>query len=185
MASYKHIFISGNVSREKYRAPSQMGGIPRIPIRDRGTHSQKLLSQFDTIWQAKEQLKQQRDAEQIATRKGTYISFTSAADHDLITESLESTRGKKTEKWIRLLNVRSVTLESGQKLTQAVVYIPNGKEGYFIKKLRDYQSENFRNTENPKNAKLVTHVTHYFSSYAALGVDKLSNSLCAAFKAAW
>jgi len=38
------------------------------------------------------------------------------------------------------------------------------KKGYFIK---------------------VTHVTHYFSFYAALGVDKLSNSLCAAFKAAW
>jgi len=32
---------------------------------------------------------------------------------------------------------------------------------------------------------LLTHVTHYFSFYAALGVDKLSNSLCAAFKAAW
>ena len=31
---------------------------------------------------------------------------------------------------------------------------------------------------------LVTHVTQYFSYYAALGVDKLSSSLCAAFKAA-
>jgi len=144
MASYKHIFITGNVSSEKYRAPSGMGGKPRIPVRDRVSQSQKLLSQFDAIWQVKTQLQQQRSAEQIATREGTYISFTSAADHDLITESLESTKGKKPEKWIRLLNIRTVTNEVGQKQTQAVVYIPNGKEGHFIKKLQDYQSENFR-----------------------------------------
>jgi len=158
MASYKHIFITGNVSTEKYKAPSAMGGKPRIPIRDRATQSQKLLNQFDAIWEIKEQLQQLRGAEQIATREGTYISFTSAADHDLITESLESIRGKKPEKWIRLLNIRTVTNEAGQKQTQAVVYIPNGKEGHFIKKLRDYQSENFRDTENPKNARLVNSI---------------------------
>jgi len=32
--------------------------------------------------------------------------------------------------------------------------------------------------------KSLTHVTHYFDHYAALGVDNLSSSLCAAFKAA-
>ncbi len=36
----------------------------------------------------------------------------------------------------------------------------------------------------PVILKLFTRVTHYFSHYAALGVDNLSSSLCAAFKAA-
>jgi hypothetical protein len=156
--SYKHIFITGNVNREKYKAPTAMGSKPRIPVRDRVSQSQKLLAQFDAIWQEKEQLQQQRGAEKIATREGTYIQFTRAADHDLITESLESTRGKKAKEWIRLLNVRTLTNELGHKQTQAIVYIPNGKEGYFIKKIKEYQSENFRNTENPKNAKLVNSI---------------------------
>ena len=71
MASYKHIFIQGNVSSEKYKTKG--GRVPSkpLPIRNRESHSQKLLNQFDAIWQAKEQLQQQRNAEQIGTREGT------------------------------------------------------------------------------------------------------------------
>ena len=60
MATYKHIFISGNVSSDKYKAPSAMGAKPRIPVRDRATQSRKLLQQFETIWTEKEQLQQRR-----------------------------------------------------------------------------------------------------------------------------
>src|SRR5690606_25107758 len=142
MASYKHIFITGNVSSEKYKAPSTMGPKPRIPFRDRATQSQRLLNQFEEIWQAKAQLQQQREAEQIATRAGTYISFTSAADHDLVTKSLESIRGKDPKNWIRLLNVKTEIDELGQEQTKAIVYIPNGKEGSFIDKITSYSSKN-------------------------------------------
>lgn len=158
MATYKHIFIQGYVSSEKYRAPSTRGGKLRIPLRDRATQSQKLLNQFAEIWQQKEQLQQQRSAEQIATREGTYIQFTSAADHELITKSLESMRGKKSEKWIRLLNIKSELSEENQIITKALVYVPNGKEGHFLKKIQDYQTNNFRDTENPLNADLVNSI---------------------------
>lgn len=100
MVPHKHIFITGNVRSEKFKTPQRGGGRSNIPARDRAAHSQKLLNQFDAIWQAKAQLQQQRGAEQIATREGTYISFTNAADHDLITKSLEDFR-----KGIRLLNI--------------------------------------------------------------------------------
>lgn len=158
MASYKHIFIQGNVSSEKYKARPAMGANIRIPVRNRATHSQKLLNQFAEIWQQKEQLQQQRSAEQISTREGTYIQFTSAADHDLITKSLESMRGKKSEKWIRLLNIKTELSEENQVVTKALVYIPNGKEGHFLKKIRDYQTKNYRDTENPLNADLVNSI---------------------------
>ncbi|WP_026474106.1 hypothetical protein [Alkaliflexus imshenetskii] len=150
--SYKHIFIKGNVNREKYKAPSSMGGQPRIPVRDRESQSQKLLRQFDAIWQTKAQLQQQREAEQIATREGTYISFTSAADHDLITKSLEDLR-----KGIRLLNIKEIPVGENQTQIRATVYVPNGKEGHFISKIKKYQQEETAKGE-PKNASLVNSI---------------------------
>lgn len=152
MASYKHIFIQGNVSSEKYRAPSAMGAKPRIPVRDRATQSQRLLNQFAEIWQQKEQLQQQRSAEQIATREGTYIQFTSAADHDLITKSLEDLR-----KGIRLLNIKEIPVGENQTQVRATVYVPNGKEGHFIVKIQKYQQEETAKGQ-PKNAPLVNSI---------------------------
>lgn len=152
MATYKHIFIQGNVSSEKYRAPSARGAKPRIPIRDRATQSQKLLNQFAEIWQQKEQLQLQRSAEQIATRKGTYIQFTSAADHDLITKSLEDLR-----KGIRLLNIKEIPVGEEQTQVRATVYVPNGKEGHFIAKIQKYQEEDTAKGQ-PKNAPLVNSI---------------------------
>jgi hypothetical protein len=150
--SYKHIFITGNVNREKYKTPSSRGAQPRIPVRDRESQGQKLLSQLDDIWLTKERLKQQREAEQIATREGTYISFTSAANYDLITESLEDLR-----KGIRLLNIKEVHIGENQKQIRATVYVPNGKEGHFISKIHKYQQEETKKG-NPKNASLVNSI---------------------------
>lgn len=158
MASNKHIFIKGIVKSEKYKVKGTPIIPKPLPVRDRFSHSQKLLNQFAEIWQQKEQLQQQRSAEQIATREGTYVQFTSAADHDLITKSLESMRGKKSEKWIRLLNIKTELSEENQVLTKALVYVPNGKEGHFLKKIQDYQTKNFRDTENPLNADLVNSI---------------------------
>lgn len=150
--AYKHIFITGNVNSEKYKAPSAMGAEPRIPTRDRATQSQKLLNQFDAIWQEKEQLQQQREAEQITTREGTYISFTSAADHDLITKSLEDLR-----KGVRLLNIKEIPIGENHTQIRATVYVPNGKEGHFISKIQKYQQEDTTKGE-PKNAPLVNSI---------------------------
>lgn len=137
MASYKHIFIENVRSSEKYRAPSSMGAQARIPVRNRVSQSQKLLQQFDEIWRQKDQIEQQREAEQVATRDGTYISFTSAAGHDLITKSLEDLK-----QGIRLLNIKEVPLVENQTQIRATVYVPSGKEGLFIRKINSYSTKN-------------------------------------------
>ncbi|MCC7026560.1 MAG: S8 family peptidase [Saprospiraceae bacterium] len=153
MASNKHIFISENVkSSEKYRAQSKQGAAPRIPIRNRAAQSQKLLQEFETIWQQKELLQQQREAEHIATREGTYIQFTSAANHDLITKSMEDLR-----KGIRLLNIKEISVGEDQMQIRATVYVPNGKEGHFIAKIQKYQQEETAKGQ-PKNAPLVNSI---------------------------
>lgn len=150
--NYKHIFISGNVKAEKYKASPKQGRQPRIPPRDRAAHSAKLLQQFANIWQQKVELNQGRTAEKIATREGTYLTFTSAADHDLITKSLENIK-----KGIRLLNVKEEKIDGDHTQIKATVYIPNGMEGFFISKIAKYETENLK-SGNPKNAPLVNSI---------------------------
>src|SRR6218665_3579205 len=151
---YKHIFVSGNVKPEKYKASPKPGKQPLIPPRDRVAHSEKLLQQFDRIWKQKKELeqKQTRTAEKMATRKGTYLSFTSAANHDLITKSLENIK-----KGILLLNVKEEKIDGDHTQVRAAVYIPNGMEGFFIKKITKYQAEDLKSGK-PKNAPLVNSI---------------------------
>lgn len=151
---YKHIFISGNVKPEKYKQSPKQGKIPVIPQRDRAAHSRKLLQKFDEIWQEKKLLQQTRTAEKIATKEGTYLSFTSAADHDLITKSLENIK-----KGIRLLNIKEEIIDESHKQIKATVYIPNGMEGFFIKKIADYEDTTKKSPKGkPKNEKLVNSI---------------------------
>jgi len=149
---YKHIFITGNVKAEKYKASPKQGKQPLIPDRDRAIHSTRLLKQFDDIWKENEKFQQTRSTAKIATRTGTYLSFTSAANHDLITKSLENIR-----KGIRLLNVKEEQIDDEHKRVKATVYIPNGLEGYFISKIAKYQSEDLKSGK-PKNSPLVNSI---------------------------
>lgn len=166
--NYKHIFISGNVKPEKYKASPKQGKQPRIPPRDRAAHSAKLLQQFDAIWNQKKELEQARTAEKIATREGTYLSFTSAADHDLITKSLENIK-----KGIRLLNVKEEIIDGEHTQIKATVYIPNGMEGFFISKIAKYEAENLKSGK-PKNAPLVNSINDVsIALLEGLWTDKL------------
>lgn len=137
MANYQHIFLEGNVKSEKFRSPSSGGGNPNTPPRNRASHSDKLLKQFESIQQEKNQLEQQRTALHISTKKGSYISFFSAANHDLVTMSLEDL-GKD----IRLLNIQEIPIDQNQIRTQATVYVPKGKERIFMEKVSAYSKIN-------------------------------------------
>lgn len=163
MPSYKHIFLQGNVSSEKYKTKGVPVSPKPLPVRNRVSHSQKLLSQFEEIWQHKAQLQQQRSAEQIVTREGTYIQFTSAADHDLITKSLEDLR-----KGIRLLNIKEIPVGENQMQVRATVYVPNGKERLFIGKINSYR------TKNSTTIKFQNQLNH---SIVAETINQLGNNI--------
>ena len=166
--NYKHIFITGNVKPEKYKASSKQGKQPRIPERDRTAHSAKLLQQFNNIWNQKKALEQSRTAEKIATREGTYLSFTSAVNHDLITKSLENIK-----KGIRLLNVKEEKINEYFTQVKATVYIPNGMEGFFISKIAKYEAENLKSGK-PQNAPLVNSINDVsIALLEGLWTDKL------------
>jgi len=152
MANYKHFFIRGKAETEKFKTPRSGSGNPLIPQRTRLSHSRKLLRQFNQIWRAKEAIEEVRTAESIPSSNGTYIQFTSALNYDLVTKSLENIASG-----IRLLNIQEEVIDN-QKQIKALVFVPHGKEKYFVNKIEKYKTENFRNTENPKNAKLVNSI---------------------------
>jgi hypothetical protein len=74
-------------------------------------------------------------------------------DYDLVTKSLES-----VSQGIRLLNVKEEYI-NGRKQTKALVFIPHGKERYFVKKIEAYRTRNVSDeNDTPKNAKLVNSI---------------------------
>lgn len=85
------------------------------------------------------------------SREGTYLEFIGKAGYDLVTKSLENRSNK-----IALLNVKNISTEEGN-LTKATVFIPKGKERYFLNKVTEYAE---KNTEKnlPKNAPLINSI---------------------------
>lgn len=153
MAQHKHLFLPDIKESIPYTPTSTRGPQLNIPDRDVASHSQKLITRFNSIWESSEQQKQQREAISIRSREGTYLEFKSSVGHDLVTKSLEDVR-----QGIRLLNVRH-NIHDGQEETVCTVYIPAGKENFFLKKVNDYANPD-KNTEkdNPKNLNLVNSI---------------------------
>ena len=91
---------------------------------------------------------EQKRVAAIRYKDGVYLEFSSAADYDLATASLEAKK-----QGIRLLNI-----QTDQHTTRAVVYIPKGQENYFLKKVNAYATEVSPKSGNPKNNNLVSSI---------------------------
>lgn len=152
--SHEHIFLNNVVRSEKFTSASSARGPVTGPVRDRNIHAEYLLSRFESLWNEQSIQKIEREAISLPSREGTYLEFKSSANEDLITKSLEDVR-----KGIRLLNVRTVKDENQEDVITATVYIPQGKETAFIKKIQDYADEKKDSEKgNPKNAPLVNSI---------------------------
>ena len=152
MSKYDHIILPSSVLEDlKYAPRTQGGGNACIPVRDRCTHAQYLQNRFSSIWEERQIMISERTAVSLPTRKGTYIEFCGATNNDLMYKSLENIKSG-----IRLLNVRTATVEEGTE-TYATVYLPQGKEHSFIKKLTEYATEDTAKGK-PKNDKLFRSI---------------------------
>lgn len=141
---YSHLFINNLAEPIGYK-PKAERFKPSIPTRDdRVSHAQRLIKKFDALWKNEQD---RRQAHALKARSGAYVEFTSNVGHDLLTKSLEN-----IQQGIRLLNIREVDNE-----IKATVYIPAGKERYFINKINDYENIDTR-TGKPKNANLVNSI---------------------------
>lgn len=88
----------------------------------------------------------QKQVAAIRYKEGTYLEFSSAKGHDLAIKSLENRNAG-----IRLLNVHE---DEESNTIKATVYIPGGKESFFLKKAEAYANEKTPKG-HPKNDDLI------------------------------
>ncbi|MGB3466674.1 MAG: S8 family peptidase [Cyclobacteriaceae bacterium] len=151
--NYAHIFINNVPEVTPFTSIPASGSKPRIPNRNRISHGERLTNELQSIWQNVASQNSQREAISLPTKDGTYLEFRSQTGSDLITKSLEDIR-----QGVRLLNIRQVG--NGENIqTMATVYIPDGKESHFIKKLQAYQdSSKDSKSGKPRNNDLVNSI---------------------------
>jgi len=150
--NYSLLFLSELVESIPYKTDGR-GPTLDIPDRDRSSHGDNLVRKFRQIWQEAEEINNNRLAVSQKVKDGTYIEFKGAIGSDLVTKSLEDLRQK-----IRILNVREELIE-GKLQTFATVFVPKGKENFFLKKIGEYLDANKDNDSGkPKNADLVNSI---------------------------
>lgn len=142
----KNLFLSDTNTAIPYVSRSMPIG-KNYPQRDNSkSHAAFIERKLNECY---ERSKTQKQVAAIRYKEGVYLEFSSATKHDLAIKSLENlTQG------IRLLNVKS---DEETETIKATVYIPAGKELYFIKKIEAYSSE-VTNKGIPKNNDLVRSI---------------------------
>jgi len=155
---YKHILLQEQPENSVFTSTRSNGGQKRIPVRNRGSHSEFLRRNLENAWREAENERAVAHVE----RHGVYIEFKSDPGADLVTKSLEDMRSQK----VRLLNVRTVTEmilnnETNQEeevvTTYATVFVANEKKEHFLKKIDEY-AEKETEKGRPKNADLINSI---------------------------
>lgn len=155
MGRHDNIFLRDTAQTFSFKLPQKRGAQLKIPYRnDLDAHKTKLLQEYKEAERQFEQYTPQQVAA-IKYNSGTYIEFSGADNYDLVVKSLEN-----TTQGIKLLNIRDIvsTVDNECHITtKATVFIPQGKEQYFIKKITEYASEKTPKGE-PKNKDLVSSI---------------------------
>lgn len=99
------------------------------------------------LQECREQSLTQKQVAAIRYKDGVYLEFSGASQHDLPVKKLENLRAG-----IRLLNVRT-----DNDTIKATVYVPAGKESYFLEKVQAY-AEPVEEGKSPKNNDLVRSI---------------------------
>ncbi|MFW5489333.1 MAG: S8 family peptidase [Desulfovibrio sp.] len=150
-----HIFLSDPPQQFDYTSNSSGGRSPNVMARSRADHSAYIRRKLNEAWELAKAQSEQRTAVALSVKSGTYLEFEGAPGFDLDTKRLENRPAK-----IRLLNVRKERrLEGREEVTKATVYIPAGKESFFMKKVNEYAQKTTRpDSDTPKNASLINSI---------------------------
>lgn len=133
----KNIFLTQTAQTIPYSS-SAFPPSNHFPQRSVSEHANTLKNKLKSLTQ-----------EQVAAiryRQGLYLEFSGAPKYDLAIKSLENIK-----EGIRLLNVHQ---DKENEIIKATVYIPSGKESYFLKKIDEYENE-VTKSGKPKNNDLI------------------------------
>ena len=138
----KNIFLTNTAEAMPYVSKPQMGGAS-YPKRNVQSHAALIKTKLQNSYNA---ASTQKRAVAIRYKEGVYLEFSSASQHDLAIKSLENRK-----EGMRLLNVQE---DKESHTIKATVYIPHGKESYFINKVIAYDTKKTP-AGNPKNNDLI------------------------------
>lgn len=148
-----HLIVEADVAAEPYRRPPQRiepkeGAGPH----DRKAHAQALRTALKGA-EAQAMDRRQPQAVEIAgTIPGFYVTFESFPDIELALESLDPRRG---EVHPELRNVTKAVV-NGESIEFATVFVPDGKLGYFLKRIQQY--EETAEADKTRNKNLLDRV---------------------------
>jgi len=166
MGKHNHIILPEQTRSVVAYSPWRIGGGGNIPARDKEQHGEYLTNRFNSVWDAQRERERERTAIALPTRNGAYVQFKGQDDCDLAFESLESRRAG-----IRLMNVRKIK-ENNHETQIATVFVPTGKESFFMNKLEDYKTE-LTKKGKPKNDTLFRSIEDIqFATLSALWTGK-------------
>ena len=148
-----HILIQGRASAEAYRRPPRkIEGRALAAPRDRAGHARALQAGLEA---AGEQGTARRSGEPIRVEgaiPGIYVVFDSFPGIEIAFERLDPRQGKTHPE---LVSVRELVL-NGERVEQATVRIPEGKLGYFLRRVEQYLAT--IDAEKPRNRELVDRI---------------------------
>lgn len=138
----RNIFLTKTVESMPYVSSQRPVG-SNYPKRVVSTHAATIQRKLQECY---DKSLTQKQVAAIRYKEGIYLEFSSAVEHDLAIRSLENRK-----QGIHLLNVHE---DEETNTIKATVYIPAGKESYFIKKVEAYANE-LTPKGKPKNNDLV------------------------------
>jgi len=125
----KNIFLSNTMEHYDYKAQRKRGSDPHVPQRDSAQHAVTLKQDLFTAYKKHNDLTPKQIAA-IKYKDGICLEFSGQQAHELMFKSLEN-----MSVGIRLQNVRTDTKND---IVHATVFIPNGKESFFINRIDKY-----------------------------------------------
>lgn len=138
----RNILLTNITEAMKYKGRGGRGN-SNIPQRERMSHAINISNDYENF--LNEALIEKETAK--IKSNGKYAEFSGQKGYDLSTKSLENrTSG------IRLLNVKTVN-----ECTKATVYIPEGKEDFFRKRIMAYANEETKKGK-AKHAELINSI---------------------------
>ncbi len=128
----RHFLLKGVTETEPFRT---RGMVPRpeVPVRGRQQHSRGLLEQLAEVQSSSESAVVAQHDSGMSEGLGIQVEFESFPGIDLAFESLA-----RENSGIELLNVRRDVSDSETAITQATVFVPDGKLSHFEGLIRDY-----------------------------------------------
>ncbi|MEC1178634.1 S8 family peptidase [Metasolibacillus meyeri] len=151
--THDNLFLFNTQSNLNFTSKSSGGKKPNLPARNRTTHGQYIKNKLNEIWKVVESSREsKRTAASLSIHTGTYLEFQSTPNFSLTIKSLEN-----RIQGVKLLNVRNRIVEK-KEIEYATVFVPKGKEHYFIKKAADYLEKESTRSNNPVNQNLIDSI---------------------------